>query len=397
VLIGGEGPLPGASQGLAFSSGGQTGMTDAQGTFQYFDGAPITFTIGSVQIGPIPGRAKLSPFQLAGTCTNSPALVHLLVLIDSLDSDHDRTNGIQLPAFSATGAPQPLAGLSDADVSALIGQLAPGALVVSATTAIDGFIAEVDGEAWQETTTDSFPLLEGLTRSQGVATDGTYWYFAWRLGLDKADAQYMTVASNNLAIPGDLALGGVNHIGDVDFYNGLIYASEEQDPAQLQPHIVTYDPNTLSSVTEYALDDTVQTEGAPWVTVNGPRGEVYASHWDPVPAINVFDLNNGLMYLRSIPIRPVLGRIQGAKIYEGSLYATVDRTAKMIYKIDLDTGTALLVQTLSETGVEMEGLAFRMLSDGSVMHTLNVNQSTTGTEFHHHQRTRPPLRLELCP
>jgi len=47
--------------------------------------------------------------------------------------------------------------------------------------------------------------------------------------------------------------------------------------------------------------------------------------------------------------------------------------------------------------VEQEGLAFLERSDGTAMHTMNANSSTTAIEFRHHQRTRLPLRDSICP
>jgi hypothetical protein len=398
VLVGGEGPWPGPIEGVRFTSGGQSGFTDMMGTFSYEDGTPIVFGIGSVQTRPVNGAPELSPFALSGTCTVSTALEALLVLMDSLDTDHDPSNGVQLEHYPPGSPVVPLDTLTVAGADMIVTQLMPGALPITATTALDRFILQVDGEVWQELSHDTFTGSAWAQRSQGGATDGTSWYFSWRFGVSKTDDQFNVTVNNMFAIPGQLLLAGDNHIGDIDVHNGLIYAGVEDGSTFQQPHVVTYDTTMLMSQTIYALPLTSQTQGVPWVAVDGPRNALYASHWDPVPEINVYDLSSSsLAFVKAISLRPALGRIQGGKVFEGSLYVARDDTAKSIEKINLDTGTVVPLFQLNLTGDEQEGLIIRQLPDGSLMHTLNTNSSQTDMEFHHHQRTRPPLRKQLCP
>src|SRR5215468_939211 len=76
ALIGGTGAWPGFIAGVAYQSGGQTGVTDAQGTFRYEANAPVAFTVAGVALRPTAGAAIVSPYQLAaqGACSESAEL-----------------------------------------------------------------------------------------------------------------------------------------------------------------------------------------------------------------------------------------------------------------------------------------------------------------------------------
>jgi len=201
--------------------------------------------------------------------------------------------------------------------------------------------------------------------------------------------------SKTTAIPPEIARLGGNHIGDIDYWNGKLYAPIEDGTEYLHPHLVLYDPATFMPTTIHPLADVPLTDGVPWVAVDGPRGNIYVAVWDPTPEIFVLDLTT-LQYEGSIPLRTTLGRIQGAKVFEGSLYASTDNDAKDIFKINLDTGTVIPLFAFHQP-FEEEGLVFLPRPDGSLLHTLNVSIPVPGTELRHHRRTRDPLRLSVCP
>jgi hypothetical protein len=65
--------------------------------------------------------------------------------------------------------------------------------------------------------------------------------------------------------------------------------------------------------------------------------------------------------------------------------------------VHLASGTVIPLFALNLTDEENEGLAFFARPDGSLLHTLNVTSSRTGSELRHHQITREPLRWKVCP
>lgn len=399
VLLGGTGSWPGAIAGVRYESGTLTGVTDSAGTYRYQVGGTVSFIVGDVVLGPVTPRAKLTAWQLAGTtCTPGAELDKALVLLLSLDADGDPANGTSLPALPATTPRVSLASVTLTDLGTRIGTWIPGRVALTPAVAMDRFIRQVDDEVWAQLGLDLFSGATALKRGQGVATDGTSWYFSGTLSLEKTDLQFNTQVSNALAIPFTLGLAGSNHIGDIDVYGGTLYAPIEDGSAYLHPKLVKFD-TMLNAGTIYDIPQNLQTKGVPWVAVDGPRSLIYFAEWDPTTQLNLFSLSNAA-YLRSLqltaPAGVTLGRIQGAKVFEGALYLNTDDATKTAYKLNLETGTVLKLFALGPIG-ENEGLAFLARPDGSQMHTLNVNTSSSGSELRHHQRTRLPIRSEVCP
>ena len=363
--------------GVAYASGKQTGTTDAKGSFTYEDGKTVAFSIGPTALGAPPGAATLSPYQLAGsaTCDDTDAVKSLVALLESLDADGDVTNGITVPASGTATHPLP-----------------------AADVALRTFIAAFDGEAWTAATaakTDTFSYGDAIVRGQGVTTDGTSWFFSGTTGLEKTSATFASEKKNALAIPLLLAAQGSDHIGDIDVWNGQIYAPIE-DKNYAAPKVVLYDPSSLGSGTVFDIPQNLQTKGVPWIAVDGPRGVAYMAEWDPTPELHVFSLAT-MAYQRAIPLSTPTGRVQGGKVYKGQLYLTTDDATKHVYKVHLASGTIFPVLDLNETGIELEGLVLSARSDGSLLHTLDVTSARTGVELRHHTIARPPLRWTVCP
>ncbi|MGI5324971.1 YncE family protein [Actinomadura nitritigenes] len=246
-------------------------------------------------------------------------------------------------------------------------------------------------ETWQQTSRQTYYLTDALQRSQGIATDGTTWYFSWKLGLSRVTLDSRTVLVNNpLAIPAQLAAQGANHIGDIDYYNGKIYAPIEDGSDYQHPYIALYDATTLTYTgTAYALPLSVQPDGAPWVAVDAARGYVYSSAYNPTPALNVYSLAD-LHLVKTVPLSTTIGSIQGAKIYQGDLYASSNNDAKSIYRIDPDTGQVTDVFDRASSlpsGSETEGLAFLPTSDGAQMHALDAVSGRLATYLYNYRQT----------
>jgi len=399
VLLGGTGPWPGAIAGVRYESGALSGVTDAAGTYRYEVGSLLSFIVGDVVLGPVTPRAKLTAWQLAGpTCTPGVELDKALVLLLSLDGDGDPSNGTSLPVLPATTPRVTLASLTLTDLGTRIGTWIPGRGALTPAVAMDRFIRQVDDEVWAQLGLDTFSGATALKRGQGVATDGTSWYFSGTLSLEKTDLQFNTQVSNGFAIPLTLSIAGSNHIGDIDVYGGTLYAPIEDGSGYMNPKLVKFD-TMLNAGTVYSIPHALQTQGVPWVAVDGMRSLIYLAEWDPTTQLNLFSLST-VTYLRSLQLTPpagvTLGRIQGAKVFEGALYLNTDDATKTVYKLNLETGTVLRLFALGAIG-ENEGLAFLARPDGSQLHTLNVNTSSSGSELRHHQRTRLPLRAEVCP
>jgi hypothetical protein len=338
--------------GLAFESGAQKGTTDAKGAFTYEEGKTVRFSLGGELLGEPAGAPLVTPYQIAGStkCEDTDALKKLVTKLQKA-TDQDA-------AFRA-------------------------------------FITAFDGEAWKQSGADTFAMSQAALRGQGVATDGASWFFSGTTGLEKTDGGFSTTVKNAVAIPLPLLAQGSDHIGDIDVWGGKIYAPVE-DKNYKAPKVVLYDPSSLDSGTVMSVDASLQTKGVPWIAVDGPHDVAYMAEWDPTPELHVFALSN-MAYQRAIPLSRTLGRIQGAKVHKGQLYASMDDAQKSIVKIHVASGTVIDLFTIGDTQVEEEGLVVFARPDGSLLHTLDVNAARTGVELRHHAITREPLRWSACP
>ena len=363
--------------GVTYVSGSQSGVTDAKGAFTYEDGKAVQLSAGGAMLGAPIGASLLSPYQLAGsaTCDDTDDVKKLVALLEQLDADGDVTNGITVPASGTSAHPLP----------------APD-------TALRTFVTAFDGEAWTAATaatTDTFSYGDAVVRGQGITTDGTSWFFSGTTGLEKTSATFASTTKNALAIPLLLVAQGSDHIGDIDFWNGKIYAPVE-DKTYAKPKVVLYDPSSLSAGTVFDIPQNLQTKGVPWIAVDGPRGVAYMAEWDPTPELHVFSLAS-MAYQRAIPLSTPTARVQGGKVYKGQLYLTIDDATKHVYKVHLASGTIFPILDLNLAGVELEGLVLFARPDGSLLHTLDVTSARTGVELRHHTIAREPLRWKVCP
>jgi hypothetical protein len=400
TLIGGPGPYPGSIAGVHYFSGSLKGETDANGTYRYEPGQTVTFSVDSVVLAEVPGAPVHTPFALGSSpaCGVSSNVRRVLVLLETLDVDHDPTNGIRLPAFSTSSPTQVLARLDDPAFAALLARLAMGTPTAAEGAAVDRFIAQVDGETWAELGVQTFSATDSAVRSQGIASDGASVWFSWRYGLQRTDMQYNVQVKNTLAIPAQISFAthAGDHIGDMDVYGNTLYAGVEDSKAYAEPRVLLYDADTLNWQNKaFDMPNTLLTQGIPWVCVDGPASHLYAAEWNPTTSLLEFDMVT-MQLQRQVPLSETLGRIQGAKVWDGMLYANADDSMKTLYKINRETGTVIDLMTRVGTG-EQEGIGFFKLPDGSTMHTTNATTTASAMEIHHLHRTRDPIRDAVCP
>ncbi|MBK8293297.1 MAG: hypothetical protein IPK93_00405 [Solirubrobacterales bacterium] len=231
---------------------------------------------------------------------------------------------------------------------------------------------------WQQVAVKSFVSPEAFYKSQGVTSDGSRLYFSWNAGLHSTDLTMETVFVDNVfdAIPYDMKAQGSNHIGDLDYYDGQLYAPIE-DVNDRYPTIVMFDPDTLQPTGQrFHLDWNLLPTGVPWVAIDPVRQVAYTSKWLNTGILNVhrlsdFEITSTVQLSRPVP------RIQGAKVYKGLLYAARDNGAeKSIEAIDPETGevTNIFDRNLG-TDHEAEGIAFVTNDSGTTMLTEDIDQS----------------------
>ncbi|MEV4257781.1 hypothetical protein AB0J52_31865 [Spirillospora sp. NPDC049652] len=256
-------------------------------------------------------------------------------------------------------------------------------LAAATALAVALVAAPASADGWQQVSSDTFYLTTALQRSQGVTTDGSVWYFSWQYGLSKVSLTGGTLASNPTAIPAGLALQGDNHIGGIDYYDGRLYVPIEDGSKYQHPYIAVYDAATLSYTgTAFALPQDIQRDGVPWTAVGD--GYLLSSEYDAT-ALNAYSLTDGHLVKR-IPLSRPIPHVQGAKVHDGSLYASSDGATKAVYRIALDTGavTQVLAPSLP-SGTEVEALTFLPRPDGSLLHVLDVAPNRLSVNFRHYR------------
>lgn len=81
------------------ASSGKSGVTDEDGIFEFNHGDTIEFKLGDLVLGKVPASPVVTPIELAGG--NENKLQNLLILLQSLDSDADPSNGTFITAETA--------------------------------------------------------------------------------------------------------------------------------------------------------------------------------------------------------------------------------------------------------------------------------------------------------
>ena len=135
--------LDSAVAGIQYKTTTQQGVTNAQGEFKYLAGESVVFSMGGIILGDSQGANKLLLKQLNKGMDNNGKLsqrsINRAVLLQSLDSDADAHNGIQLsPALlealknkTLTESAFDAANFNSATLTALVTELQGKGLTVA--------------------------------------------------------------------------------------------------------------------------------------------------------------------------------------------------------------------------------------------------------------------------
>jgi hypothetical protein len=274
-------------------------------------------------------------------------------------------------------------------------------------------------ETWTLTSRNSLYLqspplsFTGYYFSQGLAFNSTAseWISSWQYGLQRTDLAFnslqrlgrIDVSVPNFVVPGiptPLLSQGLDHIGDIDVYNGKVYASLDttsNDPLlgynYGHGHVAVFNASDLSYTGQsYELlgsSANPHHDVASWVAVNGAAGVGYGKEWQDGNTINVYNLSDW-SFSHTLTLDQTLGRIQGAKVFNGWLYMSSDNSTASVYRANLSTGhVEELFQLPSTPGShEVEGIAVRELPGGGaelvVEEIVNPDSSSSLTNANIH-------------
>ena len=89
--------------GVTYTTPSHTGLTDADGTFQFQPGETVTFSIGGIVLGQTIGDSIITPLNLSDT-GDVATVTNMLRLLQTLDADGDPANGITITEAARTRA-----------------------------------------------------------------------------------------------------------------------------------------------------------------------------------------------------------------------------------------------------------------------------------------------------
>jgi hypothetical protein len=91
--------LDSAVKGVQYTSGSQSGVTDANGTFKYETGNSVRFFLGDVTLGEVSGKSIITPVDLGitGKITDTTT-INISRFLMTLDEDGNPNNGINIPS-----------------------------------------------------------------------------------------------------------------------------------------------------------------------------------------------------------------------------------------------------------------------------------------------------------
>ena len=244
------------------------------------------------------------------------------------------------------------------------------------TLGIDALSA---GKRHPEVSKDNVLLIGAAERSQGITTDGKYYYFSSKWGLTKSDLDGKTrVKSNPLAIPKKLKDEyGLAHIGGISYSkaDNCIYAGLEDSKVWDYPVVAVYDADTLKFTGRYyILDKALHTRGLPWVAVDNDRGLLITlDHSKKANELIFYDIADNMKYVGSVKLSETVRSIQGAEMYGGMLYAATNDDTQAVYKIDPKSGEVSKYFDRNLTkGSEGEGITVLETADGAVFHAIDM-------------------------
>lgn len=224
------------------------------------------------------------------------------------------------------------------------------------------------------------------SKQQGVTTDGTNWYFSGTNILERTDRNYNPSLRVSPAIPDALKLPsqysdiGLNHIGDIDYADGLLYISldsSQRDPVTggkyENPVFAVYRASDMSFTGQaFSLNPPHGIHDiASWVAVDAKNGLGYGMAYENATEIAVYNLSDW-SFKEYIPLTQTIDQAQGGKLLDGWMYFSTDNDGKIIYRANLKTGEVENLGNLKiDREQEVEGLSFNQTKDGWSMYILN--------------------------
>ena len=218
----------------------------------------------------------------------------------------------------------------------------------------------------------SLACVHEVDGRQGVAYGDECYYISGSTTLTRYDSEWNKVSEAEDPFAG--FENEVNHIGDIDVYDGKIYAGVEyfMDGESKNIQIAVYDAESYQLVNTYSFDESSGQTEVSGIAVDPDSGSIWMTSWTGDESgryLYRYDLENG-SYKGKVHLQCPPQWLQGIAYYNGCLYMTADDgTADLgepdhVYKTRIaensTTATVVLERTLDDVTLqgEVEGISF---------------------------------------
>jgi trimeric autotransporter adhesin len=236
--------------------------------------------------------------------------------------------------------------------------VAPGTLETSGNATIGGSLSAGVTSSLGGNDSSQSPVVNA---NQGYAFDGTYNYLFSTNEIDKRnnDGTWSLVTSNSNPLGG---ISGVNHLGDGDVYNGLLYSPIETfSGCGLESGMKILVSNASDLSQNSVVDISAQNFGLAALAIApdiGADGTIFIGSFCDGTKLAEYDLSN-FSFLGYLTLSNPISDLQGLAYKNGVLYAdgSPDNDHGILYEIASSTG---IVQSIYSTPVagEPEGIDF---------------------------------------
>ena len=158
---------------------------------------------------------------------------------------------------------------------------------------------------------------------QGVATNGSYYAVSGSKELYLYTSKGKLLKYNNS--PFEKIPDQLNHLGDIDIYNGEIYAGVENfvNGRGENIQIAIYDLNTLEYKRSIPINSSSGQLEVCGVAIDEKRNLIWLADWVNGEYLYRYNLNLG-DYVGRLRIKPAPSKIQGIMVYKDHIFLTSD-------------------------------------------------------------------------
>ena len=221
---------------------------------------------------------------------------------------------------------------------------------------------------------NSYELIDSVEvyGRQGVCCEGGYYWVSGSASLAKYDADWNLVAKNDEPFVGYERQ--VNHIGDIDVYEGELYIGAEyfMDGVGSDIQIAVYDADTLELKRSFPFEEASGQLECSGIAVDPDTRSVWMCSWvgeESGRYLYRYSLDDG-SYLGKVELCEPPLWVQGIAYHDGALYMTADDgdaeldEADHLYRARIEDGASSCTVTLERSfddvirQGEIEGLNF---------------------------------------